>query len=92
MIEDIKKEIEKELKNMGKTIEDDGLISIGHLFEILDKYKDIDKYKNAWEELKDLHLKTKGVLAKEEINSTDIIVYSQILELEQKHNISKEME
>lgn len=52
----------------------------------------LDKYKNAWNDLKDLHLKTKGTLAKEEINSNDIIVYNQMVELEQKHNISKEME
>ena len=39
MIEDIKREIEQELTNIGKTIEDDGLISIRHLFEILNKYE-----------------------------------------------------
>lgn len=44
-------------------------------------------YKTMWEELKDLHLKTKGELSKETINEFDIKIYGEINELEIKHGI-----
>lgn len=107
MIEEIKKEIEKESYNENFYTK---VIQLEDLFKILDKYKDkeikfddrtskyaivkvpeyTNKYKKCWEELKDLHLKTKGLLANKEINSSDIIVYNEMLELEQKHNIDTE--
>lgn len=55
---------------------------------IVEKYKGIDKYKNAWEEFK-------NIVAYDDGESTETygeMCSDVINELEQKHNISKEME
>lgn len=74
MIEDIKNEIEK--------LQDDeyNYVYRKEVIQILDKYKDIDKYKNAWEEFKEWN------------EYGYISVDRKIEDLEEKHNISKEME
>lgn len=55
MIEEIKKEIENSgTYSIGDIEFQNKRITIKKAFEILDKYKDKeDKYKNAWEELKE---------------------------------------
>ena len=53
------------------------------ILEILDKYKDIDKYKNAWEDLKQVDMG-------EEAPSFGELWEDMFKELEQEHNISKE--
>ncbi len=48
MIEDIKKEVDELTKFNGGH----NRIYVSDLFQILDKYKDQDKYRKAWEDLK----------------------------------------
>ena len=55
-------------------------ISTEEIVKILDKYKDIDKYKNAWEEIK-----------QEPYDWENGLTWREYIEsLEQKHNIGSE--
>ena len=81
-------EIKKEIKNTFYIDEDNmhfevAEININTLFKILDKYKDQDKYKNAWEELKN----TPAYYDEDSGTLTYGEEFSIIKELEEKHKI-----
>ena len=82
MIEDIKKEIEHSFD--GVYLEDKAFVIIT-VTEILDKYKDIDKYKNAWEELKKYEY-WDALIEKNTLITDRFEIFD---ELEQKYNIKE---
>ncbi len=95
MIEEIKKEIEPLLvlddvlyckdcgsRNIKKSYKP---YKIGEsIMKILDKYKEQDKYKNAWNELKED--------CREVEKDNDYILYERLQQLEQKHNIGVDID
>lgn len=87
MIEDIKKDILKEVEFFPSepySLYGEYYISQSDVIQILDKYKDKeDKYKNAWEELKEKYVNTLSPIY---VRERKIIIQ----ELEQKHGIGVE--
>ena len=100
MIEEIKKEIEPLLvlddvlyckdcgsRNIKKSYKP---YKIGEsVMKILDKYKEQDKYKNAWEELKNKLEKIIATTESMQVHDYVNYVCADMQYLEQKHNLDK---